>query len=222
MRPTPDWWLCPAHLCCSSNGTIAISLTYSQSLEAVVLLEHCSRIACTWNWKQSKKGFESKTQFKRNLHLSHSHCVRIGHTIFVQFEQITEIIFGKVPFAIFFVIDDCVWQCFLVRLPLENLLFDRSCCQQSINKTRFLLSVTPYTSHCLFIIRWIPVRIEHDQTISSDQIQTAATSLRAQHENESVRFRIVEFFDDFASFLDGHCAIETHIAVASLSRQSLE
>ena len=45
-----------------------------------------------------------------------------------------------------------------------------------------LLPVSPDARHGLKIDGWIPVRIEQDQAIAADQIQTNASSLGAQQE----------------------------------------
>jgi hypothetical protein len=36
----------------------------------------------------------------------------------------------------------------------------------------------------LFIIGWIPVRIKHDQSVSTNEVKTTAPGFAAQHENK--------------------------------------
>lgn len=48
----------------------------------------------------------------------------------------------------------------------------------------FLLSISPHTSHCLVIISRIPVRIKHNKSVCTNQIQAAPTSLATEHENK--------------------------------------
>lgn len=51
------------------------------------------------------------------------------------------------------------------------------------------MTVTPDTSHGLFIISWIPVRVKHDQSVSPNEIKATAPSFAAQHED---KFRALE------------------------------
>jgi hypothetical protein len=80
-----------------------------------------------------------------------------------------------------------------VSLTLKHLLLNRSSLnkqmffgykltisyrKKSINETVLLLTITPNTSHRLIIIRWIPVGIEHNQSIRTNQVQATTTGLR--------------------------------------------
>ena len=73
----------------------------------------------------------------------------------------------------------------------------------------------------------IPIGIEHDETIGTDEIETAATGFAAEHEDEiralegnegeigtmdscESYFGIVEAVDNFAAFLDRHRTVETN------------
>lgn len=56
--------------------------------------------------------------------------------------------------------------------------------QQSVNIAGLLLTITPDSGHSLFIIGWVPVRIKHDQTVSTNEIKTTAPSFAAQHEDK--------------------------------------
>lgn len=46
------------------------------------------------------------------------------------------------------------------------------------------MTITPDSGHSLFIIGWVPVRIKHDQTVSTNEIKTTAPSFAAQHEDK--------------------------------------
>jgi len=54
---------------------------------------------------------------------------------------------------------------------------------ESVDVALFLLAVSPHTCHRLVVIGRVPVRVEHNETIGSDQIQATPTSLAAQHED---------------------------------------
>jgi hypothetical protein len=85
-----------------------------------------------------------------------------------------------------------------MRLPLKNLLLDRSRGDKSVDKTIFLLAVSPYSCEGLLICRWIPVSpmsapikkcggrfvggtgIKEDETICADEVEAAATCFGTQ------------------------------------------
>lgn len=56
--------------------------------------------------------------------------------------------------------------------------------EQSVDIADLLLTVSPDSGHSLFIIGWIPVRIKHDQPVSTNEVKPTASSFAAQHENE--------------------------------------
>lgn len=56
--------------------------------------------------------------------------------------------------------------------------------EQSVDVACFSLAVTPYSRHRLFVIGWIPIRIEHYQPVCPNKVQATATGLAAQHEDE--------------------------------------
>lgn len=56
--------------------------------------------------------------------------------------------------------------------------------EQPVDVAGLLLAVSPHTRHRLLVIGRVPVRIKHDEAISTDQIQATSTSLAAQHEDE--------------------------------------
>jgi len=60
------------------------------------------------------------------------------------------------------------------------MLRDRN---ESVDVALFLLAVSPHTCHCLVVIGRVPVRIKHNETIGSDQIQATPTGLAAEHED---------------------------------------
>ena len=68
------------------------------------------------------------------------------------------------------------------------LVVIKMCCityrQQSVDVTLLLLAISPHPGHGLVIVGRIPVRVEHDQPIGSDQIQATPTRLAAQHEDK--------------------------------------
>ena len=79
-----------------------------------------------------------------------------------------------------------------------------------------LLPITPNSSHRLRIVRGIPVRIEHDESIGSDHIQSAPSRLTAQHENKLILIRlVVELVYNFHPLLDGHRPVQSSVAVPS-------
>lgn len=51
--------------------------------------------------------------------------------------------------------------------------------QQAIDIAGLLLTITPDPGHGLLIIRWVPVRVKHDQSVSPDEIEATAPSFAA-------------------------------------------
>ena len=54
----------------------------------------------------------------------------------------------------------------------------------------FLLPITPDPSHRLIVIGWIPVRVKHNQSACSNEIEATPTSLAAQHEHKVLSLTI--------------------------------
>jgi hypothetical protein len=97
-----------------------------------------------------------------------------------------------------YAVDDTGREGLFMRLPLKNLLLDRSRGDKSVDKTIFLLAVSPYSCEGLLICRWIPVSpmsapikkcggrfvggtgIKEDETICADEVEAAATCFGTQ------------------------------------------
>ncbi len=46
------------------------------------------------------------------------------------------------------------------------------------------------SSHAdLIVVGWVPVRIKHNETVGSDEVQPTTTGLTAQHENKVVALK---------------------------------
>lgn len=56
--------------------------------------------------------------------------------------------------------------------------------KQPVDVACLLLAISPHPGHSLLVISWVPVRIKHNQAISTNQVQATSTSLAAQHEDE--------------------------------------
>jgi hypothetical protein len=165
----------------------------------------------------------------------------IGNGGLVQLKQLLQVILGEMPFAVLVLVHHGRGERLLVRLPLENLLLNRSSLQKrtfnvqnlttpprpthrhkAIDEARLLLSIAPHPRHRLLIIGRIPVRIEHHQPVGANQIQPATTRLRTQHKDEVLRVFRIERVHHFAALLDGHGAVQPHILVATFAAQPLE
>ena len=79
-----------------------------------------------------------------------------------------------------------------MRLSLKDFFFDCACCDEAVDETIFLLTVSPDSCECLLICGGIPVYnqsvsafsvggvaggtwIKEDKTICADEIDSAAT-----------------------------------------------
>lgn len=71
--------------------------------------------------------------------------------------------------------------------------------KEPVDKAGFLLPISPDTSHGLVIVRWIPVRIEHDQSVSADQVETAAAGFGAQHKDKVISVRVVKILNHLSN-----------------------
>lgn len=97
--------------------------------------------------------------------------VRIRRCPRAQLEEVAQILRGQ-GIDLFLIVHDRL-QTFLGQLTLKNLFFHRPRGQEAIRKAAFGLSVTPTTSGSLFVHGGVPVRIKQDETIGSDQVETA-------------------------------------------------
>lgn len=61
---------------------------------------------------------------------------------------------------------------------------DQTYGQETVDETRFLLSIAPDSGHSLTVIGRIPVGVKHDQPVCTNQIQATPTSFTAQQKNE--------------------------------------
>ena len=59
-------------------------------------------------------------------------------------------------------------------------------------------------------------RIEEDQPVGTDEIETASSSLAAEEEDEGRVFRIIELIDELLTLLYGYVTIESQIAPAAM------
>lgn len=94
--------------------------------------------------------------------------------------------------------------------------------KETIDEARLLLTVSPDSGHGLFVVRGIPIRIEHNQTIRADEIQAASAGFRAEHEDEIVAGFAVKIVHHLRSLLDRHRAVESHIVVRTFATEFLE
>jgi len=92
-------------------------------------------------------------------------------------------------------------QRLFVRLSLENLLLDGARSNEAIHEAVFLLTVTPDSSERLLVCRWIPIRVEENEAIGTDQVQATTTSFAAEQENKFLTVRIVELVDQLLAFI---------------------
>lgn len=109
-----------------------------------------------------------------------------------------------------------------------NLLFDINVKfvttdrKKTIDEACFLLAISPNSGHRLIVICGIPIRIEHDETIRTDEIQAASAGFRTEHEDKIAATVAIKTLNYFRSFLDSHRTIESHIIVGTFIAQLFE
>lgn len=84
------------------------------------------------------------------------------------------------------------------------------------------MAVPPNSGHRLVIVRGIPIRIEHYETIRTDEIQAASAGLGTEHEDEIVAAVAVKILDYLRSLLDRHCAVQPYVIVGTFTAELLE
>lgn len=94
--------------------------------------------------------------------------------------------------------------------------------KKTIDEARFLLAISPNAGHRLIVICGIPIRIEHDETIRTDEIQAASTGFRTEHEDKIAAIVAIKTVNHFRSFLDSHRTVESHVIVGTFITQFLE
>lgn len=79
------------------------------------------------------------------------------------------------------------------ELIVRDRSFEQSTYRQKpINETGFLLTVSPYSSHSLIVVGWVPVRIEHNKPVGTYQVKAAPTGFAAEQECKVPAIRIVK------------------------------
>lgn len=109
-----------------------------------------------------------------------------------------------------------------MRLALENLLFDRSRGNESVDKAVFLLPVTPDTGQRLLISGWVPVWIEQDESVGTDEVETTSTGLTTEKKHKLFAIRVIELIHKLRSLFDVHCSIQSQTPISPGSAESLE
>ena len=84
-----------------------------------------------------------------------------------------------------------------------------------IEPTILLLAVTPHTSKSLLIGCRVPIWIEQNQAIGTNEIETATTGLAAQQEDKLVSIRVVELVDQLLTLVDVHRSVKPKEAIST-------
>jgi len=80
------------------------------------------------------------------------------------------------------------------------------------------LAITPDTGQGLLICGRIPVRVKENQSVGTDQVETASSGLAAEQEHKLVSIWIVEPVDQLLSLVDRHRAIQSQNSVSGRER----
>jgi len=141
--------------------------------------------------------------------------VCVTRSVVAVLEQLAERVEREMAFNVFRAVDDARRQRLFVRLALEDFLFDGASGDEAVHETILLLSVTPHTREGLLIGSGVPIRVEEDEAVRADEVETAATSFGGEEEDEFGAFGVVEFVDELLALAHVHGAIETETAVAA-------
>ncbi|KAI6748453.1 hypothetical protein HG530_015489 [Fusarium avenaceum] len=137
-------------------------------------------------------------------------------------EQLAQAVKREMSFDIFRRVDDTRRQTLLVRLSLKDLLFDGTGCNEAVDETIFLLSITPHSSQCLLIGCGVPIRVKQDKTVRTNKIDTASAGFAAEQEDKFIAFRIIETIDKLLALVDIHGTIKTETSVLAGTAHSFE
>jgi hypothetical protein len=137
---------------------------------------------------------------------------------------------GEMSLSILLLVNNGGGESLFIGLSLENLFFDCAGRYKAVDKAFLLLTITPDTGQRLLIRSWVPVftnldsakrptatlrltRIEKNQAIRPDQINTTTSSLATQQEYEFLAFRIVKLIDELLSFWYSHGTIQSEVTI---------
>ena len=59
-----------------------------------------------------------------------------------------------------------------------------TCGKEAIHVNMLALAVAPHSCRCLFVGCGVPVRVEQDEPVGTDEVEAAATGLAAQEEHK--------------------------------------
>ena len=125
----------------------------------------------------------------------------------VELEQLPQVLLREMTLNILILIHHTGRQRLLVRLTLENLFLNRSCRNESVDKTILLLAIAPHTRQGLLVRGWVPVWVKKNKTVRSNQVQSTSSCLAAQQEYELIAIRVIEPVDQLLSLVDRHRSI---------------
>ena len=108
--------------------------------------------------------------------------------VFLEGALVSLLLFAHHFFVIF---DRLQIHTFLVHLPAVDDLFDSAAADHSVHNDILLLANTVAAINCLVVVGRIPVRVENDCAVSSDQIEAKATDLCRQQSEEHIRVLVV-------------------------------
>lgn len=104
--------------------------------------------------------------------------MRIAFRLGIVEEKLAQAVGREVTFDVFGAVDDATRERLLVRLTLKDLFLDRTGGNEAVYEAVLFLSITPDTGKRLLVSSRIPIRVEQDETVSADEVETTATGFR--------------------------------------------
>ena len=148
--------------------------------------------------------------------------VRVGARRRLELEQFAQRVEREVALDVFGRVDDAGREGLLVGLALEDLLLDRAGRDEAVHEAVFLLAVAPDARQGLLVGGRVPVRVEEHEAVRADEVQAASAGFTAEEEDKLRAVGVVEFVDEFLTFVDVHRAVETEDAVVAAAAEPVE
>ena len=115
-----------------------------------------------------------------------------------------------------------VLQALFAELPLEHLLLDGARGEEAVQVALLLLTVSPAPRGGLLVVGGVPVGVEQDQAVATDEVDPAPASLGREKEDEAVLGRIVEALDELLPLADAGAAVQAAERVPVVPAERLD
>lgn len=93
---------------------------------------------------------------------------------------------------------------------------------ESVDEALLGLAVSPNSSERLLVGSWVPIGVEEDEPVGTDEVDTAPSSLGTEEEDKLASVGVVEMVDELLSLGDSHRSVQSQAGVLAVAAESLE